>query len=184
MAGMPLLLGSAACLVGGLLTDRFIRRTGDRKWGRRIFGVLGHGVCGLCYFAALAVMLTTPETGDRLLYTWMFVLAISLGAFCNDLTMGSAWASCLDIGGRCSGVVAGCMNTIGNLGGTVANILTGQLLGLFTGTLLAGTSAYKEANLQGWTLNFIIFGVVYLLAAVCWLGFDASRPVVPEGETA
>src|SRR5262245_21642172 len=95
MAGMPLLLGSVACLVGGLLTDAFIRRTGNRKWGRRLFGVVGHSVCALCYF--LSIYARDP---------WLFVLAIAFAAFWNDITMGSAWASCLDIGGKYSGIVA------------------------------------------------------------------------------
>ena len=42
---------------------------------------------------------------------------VSLASFWNDITMGAAWASCIDIGRRYSGIVAGCMNTIGNLGG-------------------------------------------------------------------
>ena len=47
MAGSPLLWG-VACLLGGLMTDLFIRRTGNRKWGRRLFGVVGHGtLCGV-----------------------------------------------------------------------------------------------------------------------------------------
>src|SRR5262249_19619165 len=103
MTGAPLLFGSVACLAGGLLTDAFIKRTGNRKWGRRLFGVVGHGICALCYFAAIAA----PNA-------WVFVLFIALAAFWNDMTMGSAWASCLDIGKRYSGIVSGCMNTIGN----------------------------------------------------------------------
>ncbi len=39
MAGLPLLVGAVGCLIGGLLTDSFIKRTGNRKWGRRLFGV-------------------------------------------------------------------------------------------------------------------------------------------------
>src|SRR5207302_5507975 len=38
LSGAPLLFGALACLVGGLLTDGFIRRTGNLKWGRRLFG--------------------------------------------------------------------------------------------------------------------------------------------------
>ncbi len=149
LSGAPLLVGALACLCGGLLTDAFIRRTGDRKWGRRLFGALGHGVCALCYFASLAT--SSP---------WMFVLAIALAAFWNDLTMGAAWASCLDIGGKYSGIVSGCMNTIGNLGGAAAGILTGEILHRF-----------------GWTTNFILFGCVYLLAMLLWLRFDATKSI-------
>ncbi len=157
LQGAPLLFGSLACLVGGLLTDAFIRRTGDRKWGRRLFGVVGHGVCAVCYFASIFA-------GNP----WLFVLAIALASFWNDLTMGSAWASCIDIGGRYSGIVAGCMNTIGNLGGAAA--------GYFTGVVLT-----RAHDLHGWyspwTLNFLSFTAVYILAALFWLRFDATRPV-------
>src|SRR6185295_1364526 len=67
LAGAPLLVGSLACLTGGLLTDAFIRKTGNRKMGRRIFGVIGHGICSLCYLAA--VFAQNP---------WLFVLAIAM----------------------------------------------------------------------------------------------------------
>jgi MFS family permease len=152
LAGAPLLLGSLACLMGGLLTDAFIRRTGNRKWGRRLFGVIGHGACALCYFLSLTA--SSP---------WMFVLAIALAAFWNDLTMGSAWASCLDIGRQYSGIVSGCMNTVGNLGGAAAGVATGWVL-----------------KHSGWPANFALFGSVYVAAMLLWLRFDATQPVVPE----
>jgi nitrate/nitrite transporter NarK len=95
----------------------------------------------------------------------MFVLAIALAAFWNDLTMGSAWASCLDIGRQWSGIVSGCMNTVGNLGGAAAGFATGWVLDTWKG--------------QGWTINFVLFGSVYVLAALLWLRFDATQPVVP-----
>jgi MFS family permease len=44
LAGSPLLIGMIGCLLGGTLSDRYIRRTGDRKWGRRWSGVVGHGI--------------------------------------------------------------------------------------------------------------------------------------------
>jgi predicted MFS family arabinose efflux permease len=154
LSGAPLLLGSLACLFGGLLTDAFIRRTGDRKWGRRLFGALGHGVCAICYFLSLTA--SSP---------WLFVLAIALAAFWNDLTMGAAWASCIDIGKHYSGIVSGCMNTVGNLGGAAAGIATGWVLDHFE---------------HGWTVNFLVFGSVYVVAVVMWLRFDATKSVVRE----
>jgi MFS family permease len=155
LSGAPLLLGALACLCGGLLTDAFIRRTGNRKWGRRLFGALGHGVCALCYFLSLTA--SNP---------WLFVLAIALAAFWNDLTMGAAWASCIDIGRHYSGIVSGCMNTIGNLGGAAAGITTGLVL--------------EQFEPHGWTVNFLVFGGVYVLAMLFWLRFDATQPLVPE----
>jgi MFS family permease len=170
MAGMPLLFGSTACLIGGFLTDQFIKRTGNRKWGRRLFGMLGHGLCAACYFAAIAM----PNA-------WLFILGIALAAFWNDITMGASWASCIDIGGRYSGIVSGCMNTIGNLGGFMANIITGWVLGRFTHDIDKETNlqAYVNAAAPAWTLNFLIFGGVYVVAVFLWAFFDATKPVAP-----
>ncbi len=49
--GGPLIMGATTCFLGGWLSDRLIRRTGNRKWGRRLFGLVGYSLCALCYFA-------------------------------------------------------------------------------------------------------------------------------------
>jgi MFS family permease len=170
MAGLPLLVGSVGCLVGGLLTDSFIKRTGNRKWGRRLFGVAGHGLTACCFFSAIFFM-DSP---------WTFAGLLALAAFWNDITMGSAWASCLDIGKRYSGIVAGCMNTVGNLGGALAGIATGRILDWHTSSLTPGTAAYNAAKHQGWTLNIFLFGMAYVIAVICWLNFDATKPVAAD----
>lgn len=176
MKGLPLLVGSVSCLVGGILTDRFIRHTGNRKWGRRLFGVVGHGLCAACYFAAVFFM-KSP---------WAFVILLAVAAFWNDLTMGSAWASCLDIGRRYSGIVAGCMNSIGNLGGALAGITTGMILEFYTGTTPRSELshldqiAFDAAKDHAWAINIFLFGTAYVIAVFCWFWFDASKPVVPE----
>jgi MFS family permease len=176
--GGPLWLGAVACLGGGFLTDWFIRRTGNRKWGRRLFGVIGHSLCALCYLACLATN-----------SAFTFFLAISLAAFFNDMTMGAAWATCQDIGRRYAAIVAGAMNTIGNLGGAVAGFVTAAIL---NGSLSAHaasldrpvdqlTAAEKAAGLlPGYHLNFLSFAAVYLLAVFFWFLVDATRPVAPE----
>jgi len=158
LTGAPLLLGSVACLVGGLLTDAFIRRTGNRKWGRRLFGVVGKSICGLCYFSSMFA----PNV-------YLFVLAIALAAFWNDLTMGAQWASCLDIGRKYSGIVAGCMNTVGNLGGAAAGYATGYVLHVF-----------EKDPTFAWRINFSVFAGVYFIAVCFWLFFDPTKALVDE----
>jgi nitrate/nitrite transporter NarK len=176
--GGPLWLGAVACLGGGWLTDWFIRRTGNRKWGRRLFGVTGHALCAACYLACLV----TPTA-------FTFFLAISLAAFWNDLTMGSAWAICQDIGKRYAAIVAGCMNTIGNLGGAAAGWATGAILqyalaahanaqGLAIEELPAADRSV--GLLHGYEINFFCFAAVYGIAVLFWLRVDATKPVVPE----
>jgi MFS family permease len=163
VTGSPLLAGAVACLLGGILTDMFIRRTGNRKWGRRLFGVLGHGGCALCYLASMFAS-----------NVYLFMLAIALAAFWNDMTMGAAWASCLDIGRKYSGIVSGCMNTIGNLGGALAGFATGIVLDALRDPAASDPVAFA------WKINFVLFGAVYVLAAVCWLVFDSTKPLVNE----
>src|SRR5205823_9948999 len=109
-------------------------------------GVLGHGLCAVCYFGA--IFAKSAE---------LFVLAIALAAFWNDMTMGAAWASCLDIGRKYSGIVAGCMNTVGNLGGFVAGTLTGYILDRYKNNAPTGPSASTllEAGRMGWTVTFL-----------------------------
>jgi Na+/melibiose symporter-like transporter len=97
------------------------------------------------------------------------VLLLTLAAFWNDITMGSAWASCLDIGKRYSGIVAGCMNTVGNLGGALAGSATGWILKWHTSPFAPGTAEYDAAKYQGWTVNILMFGAAYVI--------DASKPV-------
>jgi nitrate/nitrite transporter NarK len=165
--GGPLWLGAFACLGGGWLSDAFIRRTGNRKWGRRLFGVIGHGLTSLF---CLALVFTADP-----FYSF---LAISLAAFCNDLTMGSSWAVCQDIGRRYAAIVAGCMNTIGNLGGALAGWLTGEILHL----TLAGVVPAQEAAARrvGYQINFVTFAVAYAVAVALWMRIDSTKPVVPE----
>lgn len=175
--GGPLWMGAITCLIGGWLSDRFIRKTGNRKWGRRLFGLIGHALCGLCYFACIF----TPTA-------FTFFLAVSLAAFWNDLTMGAAWATCQDIGRRYAAIVAGCMNTVGNLGGAAAGWVTGHILQLkltayaaAKGVAVVDLSAAEKAEglLPGYHINFVLFGMVYMVALLFWLRIDATEPVLP-----
>ncbi|MCR4414039.1 MAG: MFS transporter, partial [Thermoguttaceae bacterium] len=115
--GGPLWMGALGCLAGGLATDWFVRRTGNRRLGRRLFGVLGHALTVLCF-------LVCPWMPTAF---WFFV-AVSLSGFFTDLTMGPAWAVCQDIGRRYAAIVAGAMNMMGAAGGAIANWATGLLL--------------------------------------------------------
>jgi len=170
LTGSPLLFGAIACVAGGYLSDAFIRRTGNRKWGRRLFGVVGKGICGLCYVGAIFA----PNV-------YWFVLAVAMGAFWNDMTMGAAWASCLDIGRKYSGIISGCMNTIGNLGGTTATILTGQILSRFAESVIdPATGSSVVDHTVAWQINLASFAAVYFVAVLLWCNFDSTKELVDE----
>jgi nitrate/nitrite transporter NarK len=178
--GGPLWLGAVGCLLGGLLTDRVVRRTGNLRWGRRLFGVVGHSLTGLCFLACLAA----PSA------FWFFA-AISLAGFFTDLAMGADWAVCQDIGRRHAAVVAGFMNMIGNLGGALAGWMSGFVLerslaaraARLAVDVQALSAAEKTAGLmQGYRIIFLISAAVYVVGVFCWLRIDPTEAVVPDGD--
>lgn len=162
LSGAPLLVGMAGCYLGGVLSDRYIRRTGDRKWGRRLMGMIGYGGAGLCYFLAAGVKLIDP--GNLLLFAGLVILM----GFMNDLIMAPSWAVCQDIGQKYAATVAGTMNMVGNLGGA------------FTGIFVTGWIRKQYPDTNGILILFTIYGVVYFIGVGLWLFIDASKPIVPD----
>jgi MFS transporter, ACS family, glucarate transporter len=176
--GGPLWMGAIGSLMGGVLTDWIIRKTGNRKLGRRVAGFIGHGICVLCF-------LLCPYAPSAF---WFF-LGASLAAFFTDLTVASAWSICQDIGRRYAAIVGGVMNTVAGLSGALAGWLTGYILE----QSLAGyalqlhlssaqlTSVQKAAGLlQGYHVNFVIFAAAYPVALLCWFKIDSTRPLVMD----
>ena len=171
--GGPLWLGAIGCLLGGYLTDRFLRRGMRRRWARRLPGIVGHFASASCCLAAAYA----PTA-------FGFSVLIALSAFFNDLMMGGAWATCQDIGRRHTAVLSGCMNMAGSLGAACAGWFTGSILEhyLRVQAELAGIDELRltpslrhAAHVQGSTANLLIYAAIYLTAAILWLGVD------PEG---
>ncbi len=162
LTGSPLLIGMVGCLLGGILSDRYIRRTGDRKWGRRLFGMIGYGGAGLCYFAAAGVKIVDPDN------LFVFAFFLVLMGFMNDLIMAPAWAVCQDVGQQYAGTVSGAMNMCGNLFGAVFGILV-------TGMI---TKAYSGST--GIIACLVLYGVVYFLGVGLWLCIDPTQPIAPD----
>ena len=164
LSGSPLLIGMFGCLLGGLLSDRYIRRTGDRKWGRRLFGMIGYGGAASAYFLAALVKYNDPTN------LWLFAGLLILMGFMNDLIMAPAWAVCQDIGREYAATVSGAMNMFGNLVGAVSGIfVTGMI-----------TKGYPGDN--GILICFAMYGSVYIIGVFLWLMIDASQPVVPDDQ--
>jgi len=87
--------------------------------------------------------------------------AMGMASFCNDLNMPGAWGSCMDIGGKYAGTVAGSMNMMGNLAGFAAPVVGGFIL-------------------EHYNHNYNLF--IYLMAAAYVVGFAVwpfIDPVTP-----
>ena len=170
LKGGPLLMGAVSCLLGGVLSDWLIRRTGNRRLARRLLGASGHALTMICFLVCRFAPLSL----------WGFVATISLAGFCTDFATGPAWATCQDIGKRYAAVVAGCMNMMGNLGSTVTSWITGWVdprsLASYAGSrgfakghvLTASEKALGEAG--GYQLTFLLFAAAFLIGAPAGCG--------------
>ena len=152
LAALPLAGGIGSCVLGGLLSDGIIRRWGSRKWGRRF-----NGAFGLALAALATVLLPRVES------VWLLGFLLCAAFFCNDLNIAPSWAACADIGERYTGTISGAMNMAGSLAGAA-------------GTAFAGF-CFKRHQEQ---IVFVVYACSYILAALCWLGVDATRTLADE----
>jgi nitrate/nitrite transporter NarK len=142
-------------LAGGRATDVLVHRFG-RAWGRRLPG-LGAGLL-------VSVMyLLVPQLSGL----WMLIGMMIAIAFTIDFGLGATWASYQDIGGRHVASVLGCGNMCGNLGAAFFGKQIGAL-----------------ADRDQWNYVFYISAGAMALASVCWLFFDASRPISNDDSAA
>ncbi|RPH35148.1 MAG: MFS transporter, partial [Planctomycetota bacterium] len=114
----PLFLGGIGCMVSGTVLAAVIRWTGSVRTGRRIVGCLGFGAASVLLL--LSFYLKNP--------LWAMV-AMGFASFANDFVMPVSWAAAMDVGGRHTGTLSGVMNMASAVGGSLAPILTGRLLG-------------------------------------------------------
>jgi ACS family glucarate transporter-like MFS transporter len=148
-AALPFLLAGIADLVGGWLTDYLSKRYGLRT-GRCH---LGFGAFLTCAALVFSSTLPIPAVAKALL------LALALAS--ADLALGACWAVPIDIAPEHAGVITGCMNTLGNLGGLL-------------GPLVVGIAVDRW---HSWTFPFYITALVYAGGALAWLAIDPSSPI-------
>jgi MFS transporter, ACS family, glucarate transporter len=149
LAGLPLILSSAADLLGGFTTDAAVRRFGLRL-GRITVGGGALAAAGL--FTIAGAFAESPVLGAVL---------IALGGGSSNFLLGAAWGSCVDIGGRRSGAVSAAMNTSGQVGAILSPILVAQVVSRFS----------------QWSAPLYVTGVLFLLGSLCWVWVDPTKPV-------
>jgi ACS family glucarate transporter-like MFS transporter len=151
LAVLPLLFGGFGSLTSGLVAARVARWLGNASRGRRAIAI-----AGMCGAAGLTLLVTQIESA------LMAMVAMGLASYANDLVMPPAWHSCMDIGGRYAGTVAGSMNMMGNLAGFVAPVIGGFLL---------------DRTHGDWNLLLYMMAGVYVAGALCWPFVDPVTPL-------
>jgi MFS family permease len=151
LAGLPLYLGGAGCLVAAWLIPRLARNFSSVAIARRVVAVAGFVGASTCIF-----FFTGIEDPRRAM------IVLGFAGFFNDFVMPAAWASTMDIGGRYSGTVSGAMNMMGSIAGAVSVTVVGYLVAWSAGD---------------WTMVFYISAAIYLVGAICWLFLDSHTPI-------
>jgi MFS family permease len=150
LAGLPLILSSLADITGGLTTDWITRRRGLRV-GRC-------GVGGVSLLVAGVTLIAGAITQHAI--TAAVLIAIS-GAAASFL-LGSCWGVCQDIAGPHAGLVAGCMNSSGQVGAVLSPLIL----------------PYFEDP----AVPLCIAGALYVAGAACWVLVDPTRPIRTEAQ--
>ncbi|MCI0377561.1 MAG: MFS transporter [Gemmataceae bacterium] len=158
-AGMPLFLGGVGCFVGGLFTDRMVHVLG-RRWGRTFQGIVAYALGGLCFLLSFLL------AKDNIVAAFV---CICFASMVKDCAMGASWATTIDIGHRYSGTVAGMMNTIGNLGTVVTAPVVAWIVYLAAGP--------EDADAK-YAISLVFYGIMFLIAAVCWFFIDPRKVIV------
>lgn len=148
-ASLPLFAGTVGDLLGGWVSDVWLKRTGNMTRARRGIGFAG-------FVLAAAAIIPAALTDDPLTSVWFSCLAF----FGLELTVGVSWAVPLDIGADYAGSVSAVMNTCGNIGGAISPTILGYLV-----------------HHIGWREPFLVAAGMCVLGAVLYLKIDASRRV-------
>jgi nitrate/nitrite transporter NarK len=152
VGGLPLFFGGLGAVLGGLLADYAVKKTGTLKTKRYIG------------FGAFLVGSTLMMASVWLSSAVATVTVMATATFFADLVLGSSWSTCMDIGQEFSGTVAGCMNTFGNLAGFLFPIVT----------------AFIFQHFGRWDLPIMVSATLFFLGALMWLRVDPTEVLVPH----
>lgn len=141
------LMGS---LVGGLITDWVLARTGSLRLSRSAVGATSVAICSALFF--FSWLIQSPLAAVVLLASASFFAAVAGPC---------AFAVPIDLGGTRVPQVFGLMNMCGNIAAALCPILVGIFF-------------QKTAN---WTLILPLFSAVYLVGAICWAFLDPNKKV-------
>ena len=114
---LPLAAGVVGDSLGGILSDRILKATGNLRLARcslLVFGLSG----------ALVFLVPAVQTQDALLA----VYGLTASFFCLELTNAVLWSLPIDIAGRYTGTAGGMMNTGFGVAGAISPAVFGILI--------------------------------------------------------
>ena len=167
IVSLPLIGGALGGIAGGFLNDRLIPLVGRRR-GRSIVGAAGKSLAAIALYVAI-----TQPSPERVAAGLFFV------KFFTDWTQPTVWGTCTDIGGRFSATVFSIVNTAGNVGALMMPLVFGPLLDYFTTTSVVNG---QQQSVTNFTPMFLLVGVFYVAAGICWLLIDCTDHIELEDD--
>jgi sugar phosphate permease len=159
MVSMVLACGLPGMLMGGWASDQAVKRWGLR-WGRVLPVAAAASVASVAY-------LLCPWLDS----VWLILLCCGIVSMMTDFGNPSFWAFMQDVGGANTATIYGWANMWGNFGASLSSLLIPQLM------------SYGESRGLGQMPAFIACGLCFLVAAMCVLGVNATRPIARVART-
>jgi len=154
LAGLPLLSAGLGSIFSGFICAWLLEMKRQVATVRRAIAITG--------FASAAVLLIIFTRLHDPVWT---VAALTASSFAAEFAGPVTWTTCMDLGGRYVGSLAGAMNTLGQLGGAVAPAVIGYIL-KWTG--------------NNWPVAFYVSAAVYGCGILCWSFLDPVTPLDSE----
>ncbi|MCA1178416.1 MULTISPECIES: MFS transporter [unclassified Pantoea] len=131
IASIPFFAGILGVLVGGMLSDRLVRR-GVRAITARKVPIVTGAALAACFVAPIPFVDSTP----------LAIALLAMGYFCSQMPQGALWTLASDIAPKSQVASLGAIQNFGGfLGAAMAPIVTGIILdttGKFTNVFLLG----------------------------------------------
>ena len=152
---LPLMAGVIGDTMGGVVSDRLFRQTGNLRFARR--APLIAGLLGALIFIIPAVMSHSAQGA---------VFGLALGFFFLELTNAVLWALPIDIAGSHAGTASGMMNSGFGIAGMVSPVVFG--------IIVERTGRYD--------LPFFLSSGLLLVGAICSMFVDPTDTVQRRAE--
>jgi MFS family permease len=152
-SGGVLFAGVIGDTVGGLASDRLLRKTGSLAIARR--GVIVAGFLGACVFLIPVVLIHNLTIA---------AISLSLAFFFAELIVGPIWSVPMDIAPRYAGTASGMMN----FGFGIAGLISPSSFG------------YLVDRTGSWVVPFFASIFLLLLGAILALRLRPDRPFAEE----
>ncbi len=208
--GGPLILGAVGCLMGGWLSDRLIRKGAGVRLGRSLPGMVGTGLAALCCLLATFPLMGNSAILFALAvgFSGFFndLTLASSWSICQDIGRRQAAivAGTMNMVGNLGGFL-GTVFTGWLIGGYQADFAKQNQIAISETNAIQWVAKAKEnlanegqpeatkevidqkalglereASQKGFQLNLMLNALVYVVAFLCWLGIDGSKPILEE----